>query len=79
MPDFQDFAVTRNGTAQLTVPVWNVELRVTSSRTGETIRDFTGANRLRFPHILAQLTEEQQDEFVRESLAWLIRKRAGLD
>lgn len=79
MPDFQQFSVTRSGTANLTVPTWAVEVKITDSKTGATVRDFTGANALSFPQILGQLTAAQQDEFVAASMNWLIRKRAGLD
>ena len=41
MPDFQQFSVTRTTSASLTVPRWTVELRITDSKTGAVLRDFT--------------------------------------
>ena len=78
MADFSDYSVVRDGTAQLTVPVWRIELRIIDSQTGEESHDFTGANALRFPQLLGQLTPAQQDAFVERVVAMLIHWRAGL-
>jgi hypothetical protein len=79
MPDFQEFAVIRNGTISLTVPQWTVSLKVTDSKTGAVLFDRTGVNSFSFPQILGQLTVAQQDEFVQMAIGWLLRKRLGLE
>jgi hypothetical protein len=79
MPDFQQFAITRQANRNLNVPTWSVELLITDSQTGVVLRDFTGANALSFPQILGQLTAAQQDEFVSRVIQMLILWRAGLE
>ena len=76
MPDLQNFAVTRNGTATLTnAPRWTISGQVTNSKTGTVIRDFTGANALSFPQVFAQFSAADQDDLVARWVMDMIRKQ----
>ena len=80
MPDFQGFSIVRNGTASLpNAPTWNIQGKITDSQTGDVLHDFTGANTIKFPQVLGNLTNAQQDRFVQEVVQMLIRWRFGLD
>lgn len=76
--DLQQFSITRAGTANLTVPVWTIAGKVTNSKTGAVIRDFTGANVVSFPQVIGQLSAEQQDAFVQKVVTDLVFQRLGL-
>ena len=76
MPDLQNFSITRNGTVSLpNAPTWLISGQVCASGTPDVIRDFTGANAVSFPQVLGNLTAQQQDDFVAESVLSLLRKR----
>lgn len=77
MADLQKFAVTRNGTVNVpNCPQWKIEFQITDSKTGAVLRDFTGANALSFPQVLAQFSQADQDELIAEWVVGLIRKKA---
>ena len=77
--DFQDFAITPAATASIAaMPRFTISCRLTDSVTGETLRDFTGANTLTFPDMLKVLNATQREEFVRMAALWIINARAGL-
>lgn len=77
MPDLQNFAVTRNGTATLTnAPRWLVSFQVCDSKDGHVIRDFTGANAFNFPAVFATFDAATQDDLVARWAMDLIRARA---
>lgn len=75
MPDLTDFSVTRNGTANMTVPTWTIRGKITG-RQGLPDIDFT--NGVSFPQILGTLTTAQQDRFVEMMVLSLIRARFDL-
>ena len=77
MPDFQNFSITRGNNVSLSVPVWTIEGKITNSQNGSVIQDFTGANAVKFPQILGQLTIDQQNQFVEEIIQILIHRKFG--
>ncbi len=78
MPDLLDFAVARAGTASLTVPVYDISCRIVDSEDHSIVlRDFTGANRLRFPQVLGQIPAGRRDDFLLYIAQWLIDERMG--
>jgi hypothetical protein len=73
MADLVDFTVVRNGTANLTVPVWTIRGRVIDE--GVATADFlSGVN---FPQVLGQLTNRQQDLLVDKIVRDIISYRFG--
>ncbi len=75
MPDYQQFSVTRIAPAAMTVPRWQIELKVTNSQTGAVIRDFTGANAIIFPNVLGTYTNAQQDRLVELIVTYMIERK----
>lgn len=78
MPDIQSLVITAQGAANVNVPRFTVACRVTDSITGATVADFTGANALVWPGVLASLTATQRREVLRQIMALVLYMRAGL-
>ena len=78
MADLQQYSITPLASASVNVPRAQIEALVTDSRTGATIADFTGANALIFPAVIATLTVEQRRELAQLIARWLLEKKAGL-
>ncbi len=79
MPDLQQFSVVRNvGTVSLLVPTWTISGKITDSKTGAVLVDFTGINSVTFPQVLGQLTQAQQNELVQNLVRELLQKRFGV-
>lgn len=74
MPDFQDFSITRSTSKSMTVPTWKIEVQLTDSTSGASVRDLRGAKAVNFPQVLALLPDADQDEFVRYCVQWLITR-----
>lgn len=79
MPDFQQFDVQTLGSVSVTLPRFQISVKVTDSQTGATIADFTGANAFVFPGVLATLTAAQRRTILDDIVARLIRMKAGLE
>lgn len=78
--DLQNFSVTRSGTVNLNnVPQWIIEGQITDSQTGAVLFDFTGANSVKFPQVLGQLSNAKQNKFVEFAVLTLLKMRFGLD
>ncbi|MBK8200329.1 MAG: hypothetical protein IPK75_18435 [Acidobacteria bacterium] len=78
MPDLQNFAITKLANQTITnAPRYEISCRVTNSKTGARIRDFTGANTLTFPQVLANLSEAQRVEMIELIANWIIDKRSA--
>jgi hypothetical protein len=79
MPDFLNFLITPLGSASINVPRAQIEAKVVdSSNQSQIIADFTGANALIFPAVIATLTAPQRLELARLIADWLLRTKAGL-
>jgi len=79
MPDLIEFSVVRSGTASLTVPVWTIAGKIVDSKTQQTvIADFTGANTVKFPQVLGQLTNAQQDRLVEMIVRQILEFKFGV-
>jgi hypothetical protein len=79
MPDFLNFLITPLGSASVNVPRAQIEAKVVDSANQQTvIADFTGANALIFPAVIATLTAPQRLELAQLIAGWLIRTKAGL-
>lgn len=78
MPDLQQFSITPQASASVTVPRALIAAKVTDSQTGATLADFTGANALQFPAVIATLTAADRLELAQLVADWLIKKKAGL-
>lgn len=75
MPDLRDFVITKLTNATMSVPRYQIACRVYSDR-GQLLRDFTGANALIFPNVLANLSEAERVEMIELIANWVIDKRA---
>ena len=78
MPDLQNFSVTRTGNTVNGIPEYAIEGQVCDSQSGAVLRDFTGANGVKFPQILATVTAAQRDVLVQLLVRELIRIKTGL-
>lgn len=76
MPDFQNRVVARGPAADVATPTWTIEAQIAEGQT--VLHDFTGANKIRFPQVLALLPIETQDEIVAKIVDNCIRAKAGL-
>lgn len=78
MPDFLQFKITALASAAVTVPRAQIEaLVVDSTNQSQVIADFTGANALIFPAVIATLTTAQRLDLARLIANWLIQTKAG--
>lgn len=75
MPDLKTFTITKLANASVTVPRWTLSGQLVDSGTGAVLADFTGANTVAFPGILATLTAAQQDELIQMVAVWLLQKK----
>ena len=79
MADLQEFSVTRNGNVNVgSTSRYDISARITDSDTGAIIQDYTGANILIWPTVLATLTEAQREVFIRDSAILIVHLKAGL-
>lgn len=76
MPDLQQFSVTPQSAAQVSVPRAVIAAQVVES--GAVIADFTGANAIQFPAVIKDLTAAQLAELIDIVASWLVLRRAGL-
>lgn len=77
MPDFQenhDTFPTEPGNFSL--PMATIETKIMEGN--DVLNDFTGSNAIRFPAVLATLTNEQYQAFVMRNRQWLVYTRAGM-
>lgn len=79
MPDFQNLTVTTQGSANVNVPRFTVECTINDSTTGAVLADYTGANAIQFPGILATLTGPQRRAILDYILSHLILMRGGYE
>lgn len=77
MANLQQFSVTSEGAAQVTVPSYEIAARVEDG-DGTVLADFTGGNALHFPAVLASLTSEQRAELNDQIAATIVLMRAGV-
>lgn len=75
MPDLQELVITRGGNKNVNMPEYTLSFQITDSTTGAVLRNYTGANALKFPAVLATLTEEQQTELVHRIVGWIANKK----
>lgn len=78
MPDFNNFAVTRQDAANINVPTHKFEGKITDSTSGATLADFTGANAVLWPSVLSTLTATQQDQIATNLAQQILEMKAGL-
>jgi hypothetical protein len=76
MADLLDYQIVRGSNLSVTVPRYTVSGRIVDSGNQANVRqDFTGANALVFPTVLASLTAAELDEFITMMMNWILRKR----
>ena len=79
MPDILQFQITPLASASVNVPRAQIEGKVVDSTNQQTvIADFTGANALVFPAVIATLTAQQRLDLAQLIAGWLLRTKAGL-
>lgn len=78
MPDFQNFAVTRENVATITTQTHQISGQITDSADGHLIADFTGPNALDWPGCLSTLTPADQDAIVNNLAQELLERKAGI-
>ena len=71
MAQFQQFSVVR------TNKTFTIQARVLND-AGVQVADFTGANALVFPSVMATLTDAQVDALAQVVANWLVLTKAGL-
>ena len=73
MADLMDFVMTPLGPAAMTVPRVQITGRVVDSADQSIVLgDFTGANAILFPNVLAALNQEQRLTLMRMIVGYLI-------
>lgn len=77
MPDLKNLTITAGGTVTPTLQQFTVSVQVTNSQTGAVLADFTGANVLVWPNVLATLTVTQRRELIERVMWDVIRRRSG--
>lgn len=77
MPDIQQFSITPLASANVTVPRASISAQVTTD-AGAVLFDFTGANAIVFPLVIASLSAADRLDLARYVAIWLIRNKAGL-
>jgi hypothetical protein len=76
MPDFTDYAVTRETPANLNVPTHRLAGKIIDGAT--TLADYTGDNVLTFPSVLSTLSLEHQDLIVNMVSQRIMELKAGI-
>lgn len=79
MPDIANLTVTVGTAASISAQRFTIECQVLDSDTGGVLADFTGANALQWPNVLASLTGAQRRAMIEAIMFRIIRQRAGLD
>jgi hypothetical protein len=77
MADLRNYSVARLTSANVNVPRWTISCTVVDSATGATLADFTGANALSFPGVLATLTATQRNDLMEALFTRIALIRAG--
>lgn len=80
MPDLQEFSVAPNGTATLNnFPRFTISAKITDSKTGAVLFDFTGANAIQFPGDLPTIlnTAAERRAFVETIAHFLLHRKAA--
>lgn len=79
MPDLQQFSITPTGATNVNVPGADIACQIVDSTTQSVIlADFTGANTLHFPSVLATLTGAQRAELISLLAEKIVFMKAGL-
>ncbi len=79
MASMQEYSLTLTGRQNVpgTVRSYTLTAKVYND-AGTLVADFTGANAIAFPQVLATLTDAQNDELTNMVANWLILQKAGL-
>lgn len=81
MADLRNFSIVRAGTVSLpNAPTWTisgqvVDVNYADQSKATVLADFTGANAVKFPQVLGQLTAAQQDDLVQMIVMYLLRAK----
>ena len=85
MPDLQHFSVTRSGanvqvgpSALTTAPEFVISGQLCDSTSGAVLADFTGANAIHVPAVLATLTAAQHDELLQLVFRFVLHSKLGI-
>jgi hypothetical protein len=73
--DLVNFTITPLASANVNVPRATVSGQAVDSTTGALLQDFTGANAVQFPLVLASLTGAERLELLNMIVVWLLNKR----
>jgi hypothetical protein len=80
MADLQGYRVTMTGQAAVQVPRADIEFQVTDSETGTVLQDRIGANAVKFPATLRDLSDARFRVLLEEIIGpWLAREVGGLN
>ena len=77
MPDLTDFSITPQGSSSVTVPRATIAGKLVDSQTGILLADFTGANAIQFPSVLATLSVAQRKDIIDLIATLIINQKAG--
>jgi hypothetical protein len=79
MPDLRNFTVTRGAGIQVTIPQYTISGQVVDSETQKTVlADFSGANVILFPQILASASQAQLEALLAMIVRAIITAKTGL-
>lgn len=76
MADLQNYSVTAGNAVQVTTLDWVITATVQEGN--DVLADFTGANALHYPAVLATLTLEQQNDLISQIAQQIVLVKAGL-
>lgn len=74
--DLRNFSVTIDGsTVNANIPSATVSFKVFDTTTGQQLKDFTGANTVSFPQMVAALSAAEKKALLEHIIQWIVAKK----